>query len=201
MASEVKQFALWRYLSSYAAPLVTPTLGSNSPRSATQLLSPIHWRSSSPTLRVPRLPDAVSRNGGRMSENVTPLKVRRPPKAAPARQDWLSNALADERGRLLPNLANVMIALRGAPEIEDAFSFDEILRAPILDKRLPAVDDMDGERARPFLGFCATPMSASCRNGFNMAACPKLAGRLSSRPLSRGRKNVPFIQYAITSAP
>jgi hypothetical protein len=28
----VKQFASWRYLSSYAAPLATPTSGSNSPR-------------------------------------------------------------------------------------------------------------------------------------------------------------------------
>jgi predicted P-loop ATPase len=50
---------------------------------------------------------------------------------------WLRDCLCDERGRVRPELANVMVALRSAPELADAFTFDAMLRAPILAKELP----------------------------------------------------------------
>jgi hypothetical protein len=55
--------------------------------------------------------------------------------AAPA--FWLRNCVCDDRGRIVPNLANLLVALRAAPELIDVFAFDEMLRAPILMKDLP----------------------------------------------------------------
>lgn len=57
---------------------------------------------------------------------------------------WLRNCFCDERGHVLPNLANVMIALRNAPDIADAVTYDEMLRAAILTRALPVVEDADG---------------------------------------------------------
>ncbi len=58
---------------------------------------------------------------------------------------WLSGATCDDRGRALPNLANLMIALRHAPQIADAFTFDEMMCAPILARALPAVARAEGD--------------------------------------------------------
>jgi len=77
-----------------------------------------------------------------LPEDLPDLKVVPYPKPkrklAPARQPWLSDAIVDSRGRVLPNLANEMLALRNAPEIAECFTFDEMMRAPILAKALPA---------------------------------------------------------------
>jgi predicted P-loop ATPase len=62
-------------------------------------------------------------------------KRRRKPGAP--RAAWLVDCLCDERGRIQPILANAMIALRSAPELADAFTYDEMLCAPILAKELP----------------------------------------------------------------
>lgn len=50
---------------------------------------------------------------------------------------WADGGIRDDRGRIVPNLANAMVALRAAPELIDAFAFDEMLRAPLLTKELP----------------------------------------------------------------
>jgi predicted P-loop ATPase len=62
-------------------------------------------------------------------------KRRHKSDAAPA--FWLRNCLWDDRGQIVPNLANLLVALRAAPELIDVFAFDEMLRAPILMKDLP----------------------------------------------------------------
>ena len=63
-------------------------------------------------------------------------------KAAPVEElaPWLATALLDDRGRVLANLANIMVALRTAPEIAGSFAFDEMMRAPILMQALPLAD-------------------------------------------------------------
>ena len=61
---------------------------------------------------------------------------------APA--ECLAAADTDERGGIVPNLANAMIVLRGAPEVADAFRFDEMLRAAILEKALPLAAGASG---------------------------------------------------------
>jgi hypothetical protein len=52
---------------------------------------------------------------------------------------WLADAICGAGGHPLPVLANIMVAPRAAPQIEDAFNFDEMLRAPILMRALPMV--------------------------------------------------------------
>jgi predicted P-loop ATPase len=69
-------------------------------------------------------------NGGQR-----PKERQKPPALPP----WLADAVCDAGGRPLPVLANIMIALRTAPQIEDTFNFDEMLRAPILMRALPMV--------------------------------------------------------------
>jgi predicted P-loop ATPase len=69
----------------------------------------------------------------------------RPTRSRPSRPPWLSAALTDERDRILPIHANLMLALRSAPEIAEAFKFDEMMCAPILFKELPVAPG--GERA------------------------------------------------------
>lgn len=60
---------------------------------------------------------------------------KRPPPAA--RAPWLKDCICDERGRIVPNLANVLIALRTAQELAEAFASDAMLCAAILMKELP----------------------------------------------------------------
>jgi predicted P-loop ATPase len=50
---------------------------------------------------------------------------------------WLGRCLADDRGRIIPNLANTMIALRSDPTLSGAVAFDEMQQDAILVERLP----------------------------------------------------------------
>jgi predicted P-loop ATPase len=50
---------------------------------------------------------------------------------------WLSKAQRNGDGNPRSNLANVMLALREAPELQSAFAYDEMLRAPLLVNALP----------------------------------------------------------------
>ena len=54
----------------------------------------------------------------------------RPSRPRPSRPPWLSAALTDERDRILPIDPNLMLALRSAPEIAEAFKFDEMMCTP-----------------------------------------------------------------------
>jgi hypothetical protein len=54
-----------------------------------------------------------------------------------SRDGWLGRCLADDRGRIIPNLANTMIALRSDPTLSGAIAFDEMQQDAILVERLP----------------------------------------------------------------
>jgi predicted P-loop ATPase len=60
--------------------------------------------------------------------------------ASPDRAEWLKAAIEDDRGRLIPNLANAALVLRSAPELREAFSFDELQRQIIVERELPLAD-------------------------------------------------------------
>ena len=62
----------------------------------------------------------------------------------PSKPTWLRDMLVDNRGRILPVLANVMTALRAAPELAGAVAFDDMMKAPILTAELPIVDGHPG---------------------------------------------------------
>jgi predicted P-loop ATPase len=67
-----------------------------------------------------------------------------------AKQTWLKDCICDDRGRVLPILANLMFALRGAPEIAEAFTFDEMARTPLLTGQLPAAPNAASVSAGSF---------------------------------------------------
>lgn len=61
----------------------------------------------------------------------------RPTQSTP---EWLAGAVKDERDRIVPNLRNTALALRRAPELAEAFSFDELQRSVIIDRALPLAE-------------------------------------------------------------
>ena len=72
------------------------------------------------------------------------LKARRRSTPSP-KFPWLKDCICDDRGRITPNLANIMMAIRNAPELIDALTFDEMLCAPVLSRRLPSVPNGNNE--------------------------------------------------------
>lgn len=58
--------------------------------------------------------------------------------------EWLRDACYDEKGKVIPNVASALAALRLAPELHDAFAFDEMQRAAILTKPLPSCGRGEG---------------------------------------------------------
>lgn len=70
-----------------------------------------------------------------LANNITPLQGSK--KAKIERDGWLGRCLADDRGRIIPNLANTMIALRSNPTLSGAVAFDEMQQDAILVERLP----------------------------------------------------------------
>jgi hypothetical protein len=71
--------------------------------------------------------DPISLEGARPKRRSAPT----------ARAPWLRDCICDERGRIIPNLANALIALRTAPDLAETFAYDAMLCAPILLKDMP----------------------------------------------------------------
>ena len=102
---------------------------------------------------VDGLPDWTSpakANGHDDAPGAETSKIRRrhfsgrkakPEKAEPGAERAMAERGAPRRpGPRLANLANIMVALRTAPEIAGSFAFDEMMRAPILVQALPLAD-------------------------------------------------------------
>ena len=98
-------------------------------------------------LGIRELPPGPKPGNGATVVTLETKRVKRNAKAPPA--PWLAGAITDSRGRILPILANLMIALRSAPEIAEAFAYDEMLRAPLLTRPLPAEEIDPGPFPRP----------------------------------------------------
>jgi predicted P-loop ATPase len=60
-----------------------------------------------------------------------------PPMPLGDRPAWFAELRRDDRGRVFPDLRNVMIALRREPQTATALYFDEMLHDPIMDTPLP----------------------------------------------------------------
>jgi predicted P-loop ATPase len=68
------------------------------------------------------------------------------------RGTWLDHCQTNEDGDPIANLANVMLALRDDPTVSGLFSYDEMLRAPVLLYPIPArivAEENPDFRARP----------------------------------------------------
>jgi len=68
---------------------------------------------------------------------------------------WLDAALVDDRGRVMPILRNVAMALRAAPELAEAFAYDQLQREVTVTRDLPLADGAEpratGPAPRPFM--------------------------------------------------
>jgi predicted P-loop ATPase len=62
---------------------------------------------------------------------------------------WFGELRTDERGRVYPDLRNVLIALRREPKLADAFAFDEMLQQSILKAPMPLAPDASGGEPPP----------------------------------------------------
>src|SRR5271170_8448871 len=54
--------------------------------------------------------------------------------------DWLAKAIVDERGRIVANVANVLLALRSAPALCGIFTFDGMASMVVLSLPVPLAD-------------------------------------------------------------
>jgi Virulence-associated protein E len=69
----------------------------------------------------------VASSRGRERRREPP--VERPP--------WYAELRRDDRGHVFSDLRNVLIALRAAPELAEAFRFDELAQRPVLARAVP----------------------------------------------------------------
>jgi predicted P-loop ATPase len=92
------------------------------------------------------------------SGNVTqfdPTKKRkkqtRPPQPPPPGgwPNWLGRLRRDERGRVIPDLANVMIALRNEEKLVNACAYDEMMQHSIVELEWPHTEDAQPVRPPP----------------------------------------------------
>ena len=83
------------------------------------------------------------------TENI--FKLHELQNDAPPPPRWLRDCMRDDKGRIVVNLANAMTALRGAPELEGLFTYDQMLQAPLLNKEIPRVESNEepGPPANP----------------------------------------------------
>jgi predicted P-loop ATPase len=72
----------------------------------------------------------------------------KPRPAAPS-ASWLAGALRDHRDEPIPNLANALIALRTAPELQGIFGYDEMQCATITLREPPSKDGTPGIECEP----------------------------------------------------
>ena len=100
--------------------------------------------------RVHKLDDGAAPDGapGGFNEKVVQFDQSRKRKAKPAPTpppggwpDWLARLRRDDRGRVIPDLANVLIALRGEEKLAEACAFDEMLQHSIVQKPWPRLPD------------------------------------------------------------
>jgi predicted P-loop ATPase len=61
--------------------------------------------------------------------------------------DWLKDAATDRNGALIQNLANILLCLRGAPELSGCFGFNEMRGEVELIEELPSVRGASGASA------------------------------------------------------
>jgi predicted P-loop ATPase len=69
----------------------------------------------------------------RASQNIAKRRSRR----SGTPDSWIGRCLVDDKRRIIPNLANLMTALRADPSVENALAFDEMAQATMLVKALP----------------------------------------------------------------
>jgi hypothetical protein len=93
-------------------------------------------------------------NGARAPNNIADFVVAaaaKPARKRPTRSlpDWASRCIFDDYGRIIPNLANVLIALRALPEVRDAFAYDAMSCCAILRQAMPVAPNGESASSAP----------------------------------------------------
>jgi predicted P-loop ATPase len=65
-----------------------------------------------------------------------------PPNFADNMPSWIRDCIVDDKGRIIANLANAMVALRAAPEFKGALRYDEMLSAAMLFRPIPVAGEL-----------------------------------------------------------
>lgn len=124
-----------------------------------------------------------------------PKSGRKGKGSAPPRPvaSWLNDAIRDHRGEPIPNLANALIALRNAPELQGIFAYDEmqcsavVLREPPTRDGRPGIEcdqrpttDVDVGRVQEFMQHAGLPRIGkdTCHQ-----ACDQRAAERSFHPV------------------
>jgi predicted P-loop ATPase len=55
--------------------------------------------------------------------------------------EWIHDCIKSATGRILPNVANILVALRADPALKDCFALDQMLQAPLLMRPLPLTNN------------------------------------------------------------
>ena len=80
-----------------------------------------------------------------------------PPGESGGDADWLDLCMTNSKGVPIPNLANVMVALRSAPELRGMLSYDSMAYMQLLMHPVPSWDR--GLRSRPLEEFLPRPVT------------------------------------------
>jgi predicted P-loop ATPase len=85
-----------------------------------------------------------------MNEIVS-LATRRPKRERPKRElpAWAGRCIKDDNDRIIPNLANVLVALRALPEVAEAFAYDGMLKVATLRRELPVAPGGESASSGP----------------------------------------------------
>jgi hypothetical protein len=95
--------------------------------------------------------DEVGGGDGKVVPFDKTRKRKKPPPTPPPGgwPAWVGRLRRDERGRVIPDLANVMIALRGEDKLIATCGFDEMLQHSIVQKEWPRAPDADPVQPPP----------------------------------------------------
>jgi hypothetical protein len=125
--------------------------------------------------------------------------IRRKGRLKSGTAPWLRNCLCDERGRILPNLANLVVALRAATELADAFTFDEMLRTPVLAKRLPRVPNAGPASADPLPRPVRDTDVSQLQEWLQRAGLPKIGNDMTHQAVDLRAQERAFHRSGTTS--
>ena len=135
-------------------------------------------------------------------DNARTKRKAKPPPAPPPGgwPEWVGRLRRDDRGRVIPDLDNVLIALRGEERLAGAITFDEMRQHSLVAKAWPHVPDgKPGERTRRMKPVMTT--SPDCNNGCNAWAFPGSGGRSSAKPSKWSRTKIAFTRCENSSTP
>lgn len=99
------------------------------------------------------MPDSEGPSSGNVTQfdpNRPRRRRREPPPPPPGGwPNWLGRLRRDERGRVIPDLANVMIALRNEEQLVDACAYDDMMQHSIVERAWPHTEDAQPVRPAP----------------------------------------------------